>query len=246
MKYKYTILFLISILIFACTFSVYKPIEHFTSNSDNIDCYVITLGRPEKKVKNIENQQKKIPYTIEKVDAVLGDDLDIDQLVKDGQISENYAGKDQSRKRQIGCYMSHLKVLDIIHEKNTSAKYSIIFEDDFNISENFIEQLQKNESTINNLDFDVLFLGNLLTGSKGEHVSENIYGKNEVYGTHCYLINNSNVSHIKKCMKRVDENVDLKYTRVPELKVYIMHPSIVDQARNEFESDIGVGSDIGK
>ena len=41
-------------------------------------------------------------------------------------------------------------------------------------------------------------------------------------------------------MKKVDENIDLKYTRVPELKVYIMYPSIVDQARNDFPSDITI------
>jgi hypothetical protein len=246
MKYKYTILFLIFILIIACIFYLYKHLELFSANTENIDCYVITLGRPEKKMQNIENQQKKIPYTIEKVDAVFGDDLDIDQLVKDGKVSSGYAGQDQSRKRQIGCYMSHLKVLDIIEKKHSTAKYSIIFEDDFHISENFIEQLEKNESVINNLDFDVLFLGNLLKSSKGEHVAENIYGKNEVYGTHGYLIKNANISHIQTCMKYIDDNIDLKYTRVPELKVFIMYPSIVDQARNEFESEIGVGSHIGK
>lgn len=238
MKYKYTILFLIIIIGIFIYYSYYK--EQFVQN-DIIDCYVITLGRPEKKLENIENQQKKIPYTIEKVDAVFGDDLDIHQLVKNEKVSPEYGYSHlKERKRQIGCYMSHLKIMDIIEQKNTTAKYSIIFEDDFNISDNFMEQLQQNESVINELDFDILFLGNLLTGSKGEHISENIYGKNEVYGTHGYLINNKNISHIKNSMKKVDENIDLKYTRVPELKVYIMDPSIVEQARNDFPSDITI------
>ena len=239
MKYIYTILFLIIIIIGIFIYYTYNK-EQFVQN-DIIDCYVITLGRPAKKLENIENQQKKIPYTIEKVEAVFGDDLDIDQLVKNGEVSPEYGYSHlKERKRQIGCYMSHLKILDIIETKHTNAKYSIIFEDDFHISDNFMEQLQKNESVMNDLDFDILFLGNMLSGSKGEPISENIYGKNEVYGTHGYLINNKNISHIKNSMKKVDENIDLKYTRVPELKVYIMYPSIVDQARNDFPSDITI------
>ena len=235
------ILFLIIIIgIFIYYSYTYNNKETFVQNNI-IDCYVITLGRPEKKLVNIENQQKKIPYEIEKVDAVFGDDLDIDQLIKNGQVAPEYAYSHlKERKRQIGCYMSHLKILDIIETKNTNAKYSIIFEDDFHISDTFMEQLQKNESVINDLNFDILFLGNMLSGSKGEHISKNIYGKNEVYGTHGYLINNKNISHIKNSMKKVDENIDLKYTRVPELKVYIMYPSIVEQARNDFPSDITI------
>jgi len=241
MKYKYTIFFLIFILIVVCIFASYSRLENFSSNTENIDCYVITLGRPEKKLVNIENQQKKIPYKIEKVDAVFGDDLNIEQLVNDGIVAPEYGYSNlKERKRQIGCYMSHLKVLRMIENNNLDSNYSIIFEDDFNISDNFVEQLQQNKYVINNLDFDILFLGNILEGNVGEHVAENIYGKNQVYGTHGYLINNKNIKHILEHMKYIDNHVDLKFTSISELKVYIMSPSIVVQLRDDFPSDITI------
>jgi len=226
------VILLISFVIFA------NPSETFESKED-IECYVITLKKPEK-MKNIEKQQQKIPYNIGIVDAVFGDDLNMYDIVKNGIVSLDYSSNDKQRRRQIGCYMSHLKIMNMIKEKNTDKKYSIIFEDDFNISDNFMNQLNQNMDVLNNLDFDVVFLGNILEGHKGDNVGQNIFTKSEVYGTHGYLVNNKNVNRIIECMKVVDENIDLKYTRVPELKVYVMEPCIVKQLRNEFESEIMV------
>lgn len=232
---KYIIICLILLLAFV--FIIYtNSLESFDTNN-NISCYVITLKKPEK-MKNIEKQQKKIPYKIQIVDAVLGDELNILDLVKNGTVSLDYSSHDKVRKRQIGCYMSHLKVMDLIKDANNETKYSIVFEDDFNISDNFVNQLNENMDVIDNLDFDILFLGNILSGYNGVHISKNIYGKSDVYGTHGYLIKNENILHIKECMKYVDNNIDLKYTRVPDLKVYLMEPTIVNQLRNEFESEI--------
>jgi len=216
--------------------SIISSLEHFESR-ENIDCYVITLGK-ENKLINIDKQQKKIPYEIQKINAVFGDELNIPQLVRHGVVAEWY-GYDGSikRKRQIGCYMSHLKILDLIKEKNTDAKYSIIFEDDFDIADYFMDQLNENMDVIDSLDFDVLFLGNILH-SYGDKVDKHIYKKSVVYGTHGYLIKNKNISHIIDCMKTIDNNIDLKYTDIDNLKVFIMHPAIVNQLRNEFESEV--------
>jgi GR25 family glycosyltransferase involved in LPS biosynthesis len=236
MKNKYIIIYLLIILVVAFIISV-NPLEHFEIK-ENIDCYVITLGKPEK-MKNIENQQQKIPYQIQIVDAIFGDDLNLSELVNNGTLSLYYSSESKpERKRQIGCYMSHLKVLDKIIENNTDTKYSIIFEDDFNISDNFMTQLNENLEFIDTLDFDVLFLGTMLDGWIGKPVGKSIYTINEVYGTHGYLVKNAKVSHIKECMKVVDNNIDLKYTSIPELKIYIMYPSVVHQLRSEFKSDI--------
>jgi GR25 family glycosyltransferase involved in LPS biosynthesis len=233
MKNKYLIILLILVLLGT---SIISSLEQFETKQ-NIDCYVITLGK-ENKLVNVDKQQQKIPYEIQKINAVFGDELNIQQLVRHGIVADWY-GYDNSvkRKRQIGCYMSHLKVLDIIKEKNTDSKYSIIFEDDFEITEYFMEQLNENMDVIDSLDFDVLFLGNILNGY-GKNVEKNIYKKSVVYGTHGYLIKNANVSHIIESMKIIDDNIDLKYVNIDTLKVFIMHPCIVNQLRNEFESDV--------
>jgi len=238
------IIFLLFIVcLFIIFLSIYFNIKYENFKENNIiDCYVITLGKSREKQINIENQQQKIPYNIEIVNAIFGDDLNIDLLVKQQIISEEYAQeKTKNRARQIGCYMSHLKVMDIIESKKSNSKYSIIFEDDFVILDDFMYRLNTNiDNVINHLDFDIIFLGNILTNNKGTHIDGDIYNKAEVYGTHGYLINNSNIEKIKNVMKTVDQNIDLKYTRMNNLNVFIMNPDIVIQNTKDFKSDITI------
>lgn len=245
-KYFHVILFLFIILfifmlflLYPWTLKLYNKTEKFEQDPRQIDCYVITLKKPEK-MKNIELQQEKIPYPIEIVDAVFGDDLDINRLVTQGLVSPQYASLDtKERKRQIGCYMSHLKTLNKIAEKQNQNEYSIIFEDDFDIYPEFTEKLHQYIRDLKDIDFDLLFLGNLID-AYGKHVVSEIYEMTTVYGTHGYLVNNKHISRIQESMKYIDNHVDLKYSESSShtLNILVVHPRIVNQLRNEFSSDI--------
>jgi GR25 family glycosyltransferase involved in LPS biosynthesis len=116
-------------------------IETF-EEKDNSDMkmYVISLKQP-KRIENIETQEKKLGKNITIIDAVKGDILDIDELIDKGLISEKSYKKSniEYKKREIGCYMSHLKIYNLI-KSSEPDNYSIIFEDDFNLeNDNFLE-----------------------------------------------------------------------------------------------------------
>ena len=128
-----------------------------------IDYYVITMGQ-QKRLDNINKQTAKLnsmnpgdPITITKIDAVKGDDLDLVELVKDGKITKEiiteyiYYGMEKNiknRKYEVGCHGSHMKTYKTISDgiKNNKIDkngYSIYFEDDFEIQDNYFEELQK-------------------------------------------------------------------------------------------------------
>ena len=245
MKYRNYILVLL-IVIFSCLFYLYvykseKKEEGF-ENSDNIGCYVITLKKPEK-MKNIEEQQKKCKYNIEIVDAIFGDDLNMNELVKEKKVDANYV---HGHPRQIGCYMSHMKIWDMIQEKqkNDSTKYSIIFEDDFNLVDDFNQRLKDILQDVEdkNIEFDMIILGNLL-GAGGELISKDVYKKQYFYGTHGCLIKNDNIDRLKNAMKFIDNNFDLKLNDMNtegKINVHVVTPALANQLRDKFDSDIGL------
>ena len=95
--------------------------------------------------------------------------------------------------------MSHLKVYDIIDEKSNKNKYgySIVFEDDFIINDNFLMIVDESITKLQHIDFDLLFLG--ILGGKGDQVIDNIYKTLAgSYQSHAYLINNRNKRSSKK------------------------------------------------
>lgn len=213
----------------------WKTIENFESN---IKMYVITLKHPDR-ISNIEKQEKKIDAKINIFDAVKGDLLDTNELYSSGEISDNYKNANKKDKRVIGCFLSHLKLLEKIKSDNKSG-YTIIFEDDIKIlSEDFMKQVDTIICNMDNTNFDLIFLGNLYS-NKGEQLIDNIYKINKdehLYGTHAYIVNNSNIDKILKHITIVDMPIDGKYEALAMeniLDIFLINPTIVDQQGDDY------------
>jgi GR25 family glycosyltransferase involved in LPS biosynthesis len=224
----------------------------------NIQYYVITMGQ-QNRIENIKKQTDILNHiipnkriNIKKVDAINGDDLDLEQMIKDGIIAKGVV-TDQSynelnlnlnrRKYEVGCYLSHLKVYNTVSDdvKNNiidSNGYSVYFEDDFEIQENYSKELQKaiNYLIQNNMDFDILFLGFRCNDNK--HIGSNIYKpvcekKYNCALAHAVLINNKNINKIINKISNIIENpIDTtiaKLSEKNELIIYRIMPDIVSQ-----------------
>jgi len=216
---------------------------------------VISLNKPDR-VKNIKKQTEIINkmnkdddinnnnITIHFVDAIVGKDLNLELLVKqniirDFIIYDNSAklfnGNILNRKNEIGCYLSHLKVYDIIDEKSNKNKYgySIVFEDDFIINDNFLKIVDESITKLQHIDFDLLFLG--ILGGMGDQVIDNIYKTLAgSYQSHAYLINNRNIKKIKESLKSIDAIIDINIFKKAEkgdLIVFRLGNTIVDQGK---------------
>jgi len=206
--------------------------------------YVISL-KNEDRMNNIKIQENKIKSEIEIFDAVKGWELNAEELFKNGIISESYRNPNRYQQGQLGCYMSHLNLLKKIKKENNKG-YTIIFEDDFDITvDNFSKEVDSILEKINNksLYFDLIYLGNQV-GIKGENVMDNIYevDKNtNLLGTHGYIVNNINIDKIIENIKFINNPIDDKYDYLAKndiLKIYIIDPRIVYQQWDKLPSAI--------
>jgi GR25 family glycosyltransferase involved in LPS biosynthesis len=230
----------ISLLIF---WFLTKRRESFENLDNNFDMYVITL-KQKKRMENISKQEQKIDHKITIFDAVKGDSLDIDKLIKDGLVSEkSFKDGVNYRKREIGCYMSHLNIYNLIKDSNNSG-YTLILEDDFNLkTDNFLRDIDTLVSTLknNNINFDMLFLGNHMN-NHGEKIIGDVYkiNKNEMLlGTHCYLVDNKHIDKIINATKYIDCPIDIKLDTLcksNKLDIYVVYPVLADQGGSDYSS----------
>lgn len=229
------ILWIIVLIIFIFIFHFYPISVESFENVNNIDFYVISLKHKDR-LENIKNQQKKINKEIILFDAVKGDKIDIDNMISNGFISNDWVkNATPIRKREIACYLSHLNLYKQIQQIGHYG-YTIIFEDDFDIMrENFLEYINETIEKINskNIDFDMLYFGNTHS-NHGKHIVDDIYYMNTMdtlYGMHAYLINNKKIKNIIDMVNIVDTPIDVKIEdlgKLNKLTILVVYPTIVN------------------
>jgi glycosyl transferase family 25 len=237
MKHIWFILFTLSILFIALVSQVCH-IESFDIR-DSIDFYVISMQNKDTRVDNIAKQQQKMPDTpIKIMNAVNGNEMteeEFRKLYENGIISKDVydnAVNNKMGKGVVGCYLSHRKIYEMKHSANT--KYTVIFEDDFEIRDDFKSELLRILENIDNksIDFDYLHLTNL-NENHGQHIVDNIYymdNSTNLYGTQGYLINNANMDRILEYTKFMDRPIDNQIQdqgKLGNLRVLVVWPIIV-------------------
>jgi glycosyl transferase family 25 len=230
----FLIIILILVIIYSISLSIYETFDIYNS----IDYYVISMKNKQDRIDNINEQQSKIPkLKLQVVEAVNGNvmsDQEFKQLYDNGIIAKDryeYAIESKHGKGEVGCYLSHIKIYNMV--KNSSSKYSVIFEDDFEITQDFENQLNAILDNVENIEFDYIYLTNL-NNNKGEHIKDNIYfmdKNNLLTGTQGYLINNSQIDKIIENTKYMDRPIDHRIADLCKdnvFKILVIHPVIVE------------------
>ena len=251
MKKKISMLLLISILLSILLFNLLN--EDVNSNKDNfeindeIDLFVISL-RHEDRMKNIEIQQKKIGKTIQIFDAVKGDHLNEEKLIQENILSKNaiLQTNEKRRKREIGCYLSHLNLLKQI-QNNSEDGYTIIFEDDIHIkTDNFLKDVKQIIENVKG-NFDLIYLGNI-NNNNGKQFIDNIYYvdvNGSILGTHGYLINNNSINKLIPLINFIEMPIDIVYEKLSKenkINTFIIFPTLVNQggAKSSTINDLSI------
>jgi len=216
-------------------FATIKTIENFL-HVEHIDYCVISLKPPDR-LQNISAQQTEIHKStglinLEIVDAVAGKELDLDSLQSEGIVKSGSEGNfSKSIKNEIGCYLSHLKIYNMIAGKNKPG-YSVIFEDDISLLDGFVDKLETLIEKMKDTNFDFLFLS-ILNGRGGEQVYENVYNLpkgGEQYGTWGYMVKNESINKIIENLTPIEYLIDgaiFKKGKSGDLIVYVVEPEIV-------------------
>jgi GR25 family glycosyltransferase involved in LPS biosynthesis/predicted NAD-dependent protein-ADP-ribosyltransferase YbiA (DUF1768 family) len=214
-----------------------------------ITYYVIHMAKDVDRVENIDKNQKKLNYPIQNFDGVVGANIDLKNLSNfDNKLVDNFTTDVRKSKYksigEVGCYLSHFMLIKSIAESGDRVGYSVIFEDDFTILvDDLQEKIYNSIEAIDNanMDFDMLYLGNLRRryGQGVTNYSENLTNDvfypdktKPIWGTHAYVIKNANV--VKLYTKLLDMNlaIDNKYTELVqnnEITVFLLSPTVVDQ-----------------
>jgi GR25 family glycosyltransferase involved in LPS biosynthesis len=239
---KYFYIFNLFLIVVVCSYLLNYIIENFEVVQD-IDFYIISL-KNEDRMKNIDTQIEKIKNSefeaknIEIIEAIPGKDLELNKLIEEGVLSPDaYLNQDpdlekrkEIHKREVGCYLSHMKTYKAIAEKNKDG-FSVIFEDDFELLDDFLKTLDETMIKIKEMDFDILFLG--MIGHKGDNIIDNVFHihDSESWCAHGYLVNNKSANKILDKMKYIDTVLDKELFdkgRAKELIIYRLDPLIVD------------------
>lgn len=152
------------------------------------------------------------------------------------KIKENF---NFSLSGQIGCYLSHhilLKHILLSNKDLNNHSYSVIFEDDVIWNKNNINLHFEITKIINNflklnLDWDIVFLGNL-NNNYGKLLKDNIYYLNSrihCFGTHALLLNNKNINKIYCFNCLIRNEIDSHYKFLIDnnkLKGFVIYPPI--------------------
>lgn len=148
-------------------------------------------------------------------------------------IKSNFSFK---KNGQIGCYLSHFKIIENIMKNNLDNDYTVIFEDDVffgNFLNTNINIIVSNLDNLN-IDFDIIFLGNC-NNNKGVHLTKNIYYFDDnikYWGTHALLINNKNINKIYDLICNITNEIDSHYISLiksKKLKGFLIYPSLCYQ-----------------
>lgn len=253
------IVYFLIIIFISLTFNIIFSKERFESNTDNIDIdyFVISMNKPNR-LESIQRQLDKVQTKTTDpndktefivVDAVVGMDLNLPELIANNQISKDYSGNGEQdskqRRGEYGCYMSHLKVYNLIKEHNHPG-YSVVFEDDFDIkTDDFVIKMAKITETINdyNPDFDLLYLGTNYE-NHGELIKDDIYkidkGSN-LFGAHAILVNNKSIDKIIQNTQIIKVPIDVALQELcfdDKLTGLIIYPNIVSQQFDKLDSTI--------
>ena len=76
------------------------------------------MGDDPQRLRNMETQQQKVDTQLEKVDAVVGKNLNLDEIDSFRPHDENsFSKKPENIKREVGCYMSNMKIYEMIRKR---------------------------------------------------------------------------------------------------------------------------------
>ena len=180
---------------------------------DEIPVYIINLEhRTERKEQILKELEKNYINNFKFIKAIPGNTLNLEELLKNGTVNFN---KIKMNRNEIGCYMSHLSILESILDSD--QELHLILEDDAFFEMNFKNRMNKALNKIKNYEWDVLFAGvNVydITSYDGKYIGEKCdgiyYPDNILPGTHGYVIKKSAVQKIIQEMRTIDYPYDLK------------------------------------
>ena len=201
------------------------------------ECYIINLKRNHERLQHITNIYSKSdlntePYIL--VEAIDGSSINPKEYVTE-EIYDGITFLDKFKKRvddaqltrgMIGCYLSHLKVFDLI--KTSGKPYGMILEDDATFPEDIFTTKINDALNAVPSDWDIILLGRW---PREEKRLKNYVKVERFFGTHGYLINQKGIEKMQKFGSYpIEDQIDGvmgTLARTGVLNIYAPHENII-------------------
>tara|TARA_R110000824_G_scaffold185608_1_gene366570 strand:- start:660 stop:1349 length:690 start_codon:yes stop_codon:yes gene_type:complete len=191
--------------------------------------YLINLDRRSDRLETCNTVLQEHNFVVERISAVDGDTLGVDEINKDFL---TYISEDHLRG-QLGCVMSHHKVLKDAKEKGYGS--ILILEDDFKLVSNFEELFEEFYPQVPD-DWELLYLGGNHHFHRGvtlKMVTPNVGIPVKTYTTHAYAVRESLYDKLIEVFDKDTNNcpADIGLCHVQkEIKTcYTLWPSLISQ-----------------
>lgn len=145
-------------------------------------------------------------------------------------------------KGEIGCFLSHLNILQKVESRQLTNGWTVVFEDDFAIQYHFKDVLNEVLDAVNSSTTDIVYLGNCWQkecGSLYQNISTHTFHHSICYATNpkCtfgYAVCNKNAGKVHRLLsKNINNAVDIvleRLIRQKKLNALVVLPSIVHGA----------------
>jgi glycosyl transferase family 25 len=214
-----------------------KIYENFSSKNkngiiENTDIFVINLEKDNDRWDYYDNLNIQ-SIKINRFNGIYGKDLDRNNLIKTGILSETNVLKDG----QLGCALSHMNLWN--HSLKYQNKYLLVLEDDVILDKDIYNKINNLEDYLPE-NWDVIFLGGC-----------NVYGKkynekfiiptkyNKLYNLclHAMLINKKSIPKLNNIMKPIIVPIDNQIRdNYKSLNVFYANPNLINQNKDLISS----------
>jgi|WetSurMetagenome_2_1015567.scaffolds.fasta_scaffold537815_1 GR25 family glycosyltransferase involved in LPS biosynthesis len=134
--------------------------------------------------------------------------------------------------REIGCKLSHLAIIEEC--KRDNIERVLIFEDDIQISDIFLDKLEKVKDFILNEKWDLFYLGgnfNINSGKHTERINDDIVRVSCCYTTHAYCVSKNAYEQILSFKGNMSSPYDVILSLIQQTrkKSYCLYPRQIFQ-----------------
>lgn len=230
---------LILLILLVCLYFLLKKNKNeYFSNFKNIDyseivdkVYVINMDKDKERMKTVDEKLKKLGIQYKRISGVDGK-----------KIYPKYKNKTKIRAGQLGCLLSHVKILE--DAKKNNFENILVLEDDIIFCKNFkkklfnlVKKVKKNEK-----EFDMLYLGcSQKHDWKDIIMKDDYYLGNKMDGTFAMILNKRIFNKTIQIANKLKQPIDrLYYNNIQKLnKSFCANPSLVSVNINEFSNTVG-------
>ena len=216
------------------------------------DIWVLNLDKDKERFQAILDQEPLLPQKVNRWSATYGKELSRDEAHRDG-ISRTISTRSDvilSKKNlkvthaegEIGCWLSHKRLLKHLNTLNVSPNFGhLVLEDDVVFDKDFLRKWNTIKQSIPG-DWDFIYFG--IGHPRGDRINENVIRWSNTkgwanHGAYAYMVRHRAVPHILKKIRFMTAAIDDEYFYALEnLNVYIIDPPLIS-ADHEVESTIG-------